>query len=56
MNVHSISRIASSGGGVNPEIAFFWAGDLFEDPNSFFRAFHAWTGATPDAVRRQAMH
>lgn len=26
----------------------------FEDPNSFFRAFHAWTGTTPEAVRRVA--
>ena len=23
----------------------------FEDPNSFFRAFHKWTGATPQGVR-----
>lgn len=23
----------------------------FEDPNSFFRAFHAWTGQTPQQVR-----
>ena len=23
----------------------------FDDPNSFFRAFHAWTGATPEATR-----
>lgn len=23
----------------------------FEDPNSFFRAFHKWTGRTPDQVR-----
>lgn len=23
----------------------------FEDPNSFFRAFHAWTGDTPERVR-----
>jgi AraC-like DNA-binding protein len=23
----------------------------FEDPNSFFRAFHGWTGKTPEAVR-----
>lgn len=28
----------------------------YEDPNSFFRAFHAWTGASPNAVRTQAMH
>lgn len=25
----------------------------FEDPNSFFRAFHDWTGTTPEAVRKQ---
>ena len=25
----------------------------FEDPNSFFRAFQAWTGTTPERVRRQ---
>lgn len=24
----------------------------FEDPNSFFRAFHDWTGTTPEAVRK----
>jgi AraC-like DNA-binding protein len=24
----------------------------FEDPNSFFRAFHAWTGETPEQARR----
>ncbi len=23
----------------------------FEDPNSFFRAFHKWTGKTPEQVR-----
>ncbi|MET0066540.1 MAG: AraC family transcriptional regulator ligand-binding domain-containing protein [Candidatus Thiodiazotropha sp.] len=28
----------------------------YEDPNSFFRAFHSWTGSTPDSVRTQAMH
>ena len=26
----------------------------FEDPNSFFRAFHDWTGMTPEAARRVA--
>lgn len=25
----------------------------FDEPNSFYRAFRAWTGTTPDAVRRQ---
>ena len=24
----------------------------FEDPNSFFRAFHDWTGTTPEQARR----
>ncbi len=23
----------------------------YEDPNSFFRAFHQWTGSTPDSIR-----
>ncbi|ADU68869.1 AraC family transcriptional regulator [Pantoea sp. At-9b] len=31
------------------EIAFLLG---FEDPNSFYRAFHGWTGQTPDSVRR----
>ena len=26
----------------------------FEDPNSFFRAFHSWTGETPERVRAGA--
>lgn len=26
----------------------------FEEPNSFFRAFHEWTGRTPETVRREA--
>ena len=26
----------------------------YADPNSFYRAFHAWTGQTPDAVRARA--
>jgi len=30
------------------EIAFLLG---FEDPNSFFRAFHDWTGKTPEALR-----
>ena len=28
----------------------------YDDPNSFFRAFQAWTGSTPDAVRNGATH
>jgi AraC-like DNA-binding protein len=31
------------------EIAFLLG---FSEPNSFYRAFRAWTGTTPDAVRR----
>lgn len=26
----------------------------YEDPNSFFRAFHEWTGSTPEGLRRAA--
>jgi len=32
----------------NSEISFLLG---FEDPNSFFRAFHDWTGCTPDGFR-----
>ena len=28
----------------------------YEDPNSFFRAFHEWTGSTPEGLRRAALH
>jgi AraC-like DNA-binding protein len=28
----------------------------YEDPNSFYRAFHGWTGETPEGVRTAAMH
>ena len=28
----------------------------YDDPNSFFRAFHAWTGSTPDTLRSQSLH
>lgn len=28
----------------------------YEDPNSFFRAFHVWTGETPESVRSQLRH
>lgn len=32
----------------NGEISFLLG---FEDPNSFYRAFHGWTGCTPDGLR-----
>ena len=35
----------------NTEIALLLG---FADPNSFFRAFHAWTGRTPESVRGAA--
>ena len=35
----------------NTEIALLLG---FSDPNSFFRAFHDWTGRTPDTVRGEA--
>ena len=28
----------------------------FEDPNSFFRAFHTWTGQTPQSMRARTTH
>ena len=28
----------------------------YEDPNSFTRAFHSWTGTTPEAHRSAAVH
>jgi AraC-like DNA-binding protein len=31
-----------------PEIAFLLG---YEEPSSSYRAFHSWTGATPDHVR-----
>ena len=36
----------------NAEIAFLLG---YDDPNSFIRAFHGWTGSTPEASR-QALH
>ncbi|MCA9539416.1 MAG: helix-turn-helix transcriptional regulator [Myxococcales bacterium] len=33
------------------EIAFLLG---FEEPNSFYRAFHDWTGMTPDTARQAA--
>ena len=35
----------------NAEIAYLLG---YEDPNSFFRAFHEWTGTTPDRLRKSA--
>lgn len=35
----------------SPEIAFLLG---YADPNSFIRAFHIWTGTTPEAHRRAA--
>jgi len=37
----------SSGG----EISFLLG---FDDPNSFFRAFHVWTGKTPESFRKES--
>lgn len=37
----------------NGEISFLLG---FEDPNSFFRAFHEWTGNTPEGLRREVAH
>ena len=45
---HYLSNTALS----NTEISFLLG---FGDPNSFFRAFHDWTGKTPERAR-QAMH
>ena len=42
---HYLSRTSLS----TTEIALLLG---FEDPTSFFRAFHSWTGNTPDSVRR----
>jgi len=43
---HYLKNTSMSGG----EIAFLLG---FEDPNSFYRAFHEWTGQTPDSARIQ---
>ncbi len=45
--LHYLTRTELS----NAEISFLLG---FEDPNSFFRAFREWTGATPEATRREA--
>ncbi|MDJ0763663.1 MAG: AraC family transcriptional regulator [Myxococcota bacterium] len=42
--VHHLKSSQMSGA----EISFLLG---FDDPNSFFRAFRAWTGETPDQVR-----
>ncbi len=44
---HYLSQTSLTSG----EISFLLG---FEDPNSFYRAFHDWTGSTPDAMRTQA--
>ena len=41
---HYLGSSAMSGA----EISFLLG---FEDPSSFFRAFHTWTGETPEQVR-----
>lgn len=46
---HYLSQTTLSNG----EISFLLG---FEDPNSFFRAFHDWTGCTPDGLRHGAAH
>ena len=28
----------------------------YDDPNSFFRAFHSWTGSTPESIRSNSSH
>ncbi len=43
---HYLSDIAHSG----TEIAFLLG---YDDPNSFIRAFHGWTGTSPEAMRRK---
>ena len=35
------------------EISFLLA---YRDPNSFYRAFHGWTGMTPAEARGQTLH
>lgn len=42
---HYLQHTAMSSG----EIAFLLG---FEDPNSFYRAFHDWTGQTPERIRQ----
>jgi AraC-like DNA-binding protein len=44
---HYLTQTAMTGG----EIAFLLG---FEDPNSFYRAFHEWTGQSPETIRHAA--
>jgi len=44
--VHRIKTEFSSA-----EISFLLG---YEDPNSFIRAFHGWTGATPERLRAES--
>jgi len=44
---HYLTRSTISGA----EIAYLLG---FNDPNSFYRAFHGWTGGTPEALRSSA--
>lgn len=46
---HYLTQTALS----NVEIAFLLG---FENPNSFFRAFHGWTGFTPAKLRQSSAH
>lgn len=46
---HYLTRTSLSNG----EISFLLG---FEDPNSFYRAFHDWTGSTPDGLRHASAH
>ncbi len=42
-----LTNSSTSGG----EISFLLG---FDDPNSFFRAFHTWTGKTPESFRKES--
>ena len=46
---HYLSKSELSGG----QISFLLG---FEDPNSFFRAFHSWTDQTPKQIRMNEYH
>lgn len=45
---HLAKHYLKTSGISGAEISFLLG---FEDPNSFFRAFHAWTGETPEQAR-----